>query len=325
LTQEKRAMKSTFSLLLIGLCVLLAALACQNNLEPVFPVDEVAPPVTTKPVTSTAPALPVTNVAALTAITPPPLTRFNCRIVKTIHKQGGVFTGPDPNPEVIIALGDTITAYRVVTTFYKYDEQGRISRITEGPPNTDFFKTFSYDKGAVYTERLTTMEGKGKFVEKDTILLNEQGLKKYKISKAFGVERLYDSDGYFIGHKGESRPTVLVENRNLTKDWAYFSDGQIISGVYEYDLNRPGLPNPLTYLGRSYPAVNQETKFTLYAQNSSDYRDGVLYTLHNYYKYDQYGRVSCWIRYSQYERGSNYYLGQYIGGLGITYYEYECP
>ena len=207
---------------------------------------------------------------------------------------------------------------------YKYDQQGRISLLWYETP-ADFKQTFIYAKNALYIETRFTNPDKKAVVEHDTITLNGQGLQLYLrgIMKS-PFERVYDADGYLVDINGYSRPLISVQNRNLVNEYDYFIDG-IQTRTYTYDLTQSGLYNKYQYLGKNYPSVNLETKMVLSIQNSALYREGPLYTIYSYYKYDQYGRITCRIRYSKDETNSGYPYRQDGGGLGVTYYEYECP
>ena len=314
-----------YLLALMGLGLLV--LACRHPTDPVAPYppshDWVAPPA---PPTVAAPPLPVTDVASLTSLTPPILTVPNCRIVKEVNKEAfdAPATNPDPDPEIIVIDGQRIKVSHLDTKYYTYDKQGRISRMTYGgAANAAIYKSFRYEKGVMYTEETNNRTGVGLVLQRDTILLNEQGYQRYDRNLVRSYERLYDAEGYFIGYKDEGRQRVLVENRNKVKSWDYSLSGAIeLTYTYLYDLTRPGLPNKFQYLGKNYPSVNLKTNLLFTNQSYNAYRYGLLRTTSYYYKYDLQGRIIAEIAYNKNEPGTGYYLGV---RLGITYYEYECP
>ena len=323
--QPKRnelTMKTTMLYSLLFLTMLGVGIGCKKDVVEQKPPVVVSPPTstTTPPSATTAAALPTTDVASLTAIIPPVLTLPNCRIVRETYKEGEAKTMP--NPEVILVDGKKLTVYQLTVTNYKYDQQGRVIRLWQEAPS-DYDRNFIYKDNLLRIINRFTQQDKQINIQQDSILLNEKGLKKYRSNGVSSLERLYDSEGYFIGYKEETRPEVLVKNRNYTQFWDYTEGVQ--TGVYEYDLTRPGLPNKYAYLGKSWPAVNLEVKYTLSSKGSELYRDGPLYVIYTYYKYDQFGRISCRIRYSKDEARSGYPYRQDGGGIGVTYYEYECP
>ena len=315
-----------YLLALVGLGLLV--LACRHPTDPVAPYppshDWVAPPASA---TVAAPPLPLTDVASLTSLTPPLLTVPNCRIVKERRKEAFLPVDAAYDPENILIDGKMITVTGLITTNYTYDEQGRISRITYGgAANAALYKSFRYEKGVMYTEEMQNWADKGLLLQKDTILLNEQGYQRYDKNLVRSFERLYDAEGYFIGYKGEEQPTLLVENRNKVKSWNYSLSGAIeLTYTYSYDLTRPGLPNKFQYLGKSYPSVNLKTNLLFTNQSYNAYRYGLLSTTSYYYKYDPQGRIIAEIAHDKLEPGTGFYLVTHGGGLSITYYEYECP
>jgi hypothetical protein len=322
-------MKPAFFYLLSIVVLLGVAWGCENNAQPVF-VDEPLPaptqPTPTKPTAST---LPITNVASWTAITPPPLTKPNCRISRITTKEVG-YSAPDPAPELIVVGRDTARVTRKQTEYFAYDTQGRVTRIDDDPVSPRWYTRFRYAPGAMYRERNGTINGEYRIVT-DTIALNEQGYQRYPQEPAhvkpttLSIEQLYDADGYFIGYKGQGVIGTTVENRNRVKTWQDYNSGGRITVSFYYDLSQLAIPNPLTYRGRSYPALNLETGYELHSKNDYYHLDGLLQTIRHYYRYDAYGRVVARVSQARANPANNFSTGPYGGDLQITYYEYECP
>jgi hypothetical protein len=331
-------MKTTILYSLVLLTMLGIGLSCKKVIE------EVKPPVVTKPGSSTTPTsttpvatTPTTTTPTVPTITIPdtptanydnvPQPPANCRIVRTTYKTV-IYQGPIIDREVITIDGKTFVVSTTAKTTYSYDNQGRLVKDRQerwlGKVDSVTYQYFS--------DKIISRQNQYQYTEKkyysrtDTLVLNAQGL---AISKPGSyLKGTFDTNNFLI--KGEtvrdgytlSLITQSITNGNIQtkEDYQFGETGTIIS-TYSYYLTRPNLPTLTTFYGKSSKNLPAKMLISGYGSIAGD---GLKYVVVYFYEFDSIGRIKRRIAYGI-RLNDKWWYEFDTDGIGITDYEYECP
>ncbi len=241
-----------------------------------------------------------------------PINLATCRIVKETYKSVG--TVSNSPAEVIKLEGKTFTVDLASSTYYTYDEKGRLVLEKYSPPNEDFYIRYTYRENAIDVEQRTRFNDK--IVTKQVrVLLNNQGL---------DVSNQYDRDGYPIDSTyADGLVHIRRQNGNTTEKWEYYQDLTLIE-KYKHDLYKANLPDRYPFTGKK--DKNLLTQVLIESPDATIYKPGTQYRVNYYYEFDSHGRVKRMVRIGN---ANDYKTGWPFskdgGHIGIFDYEYECP
>jgi hypothetical protein len=316
-------MKTTILYSFVLLTMLGIGFSCKKVIE------EVKPPVVTKPGSSTTPPVSTTPVATTpVSSTQPeqPMTELvwdeACQIVKTTYKEV-IDNGPYINPELITVGGKTFKVGLKTITNYKYDEKGRILSEIYGPDSDSTYRTYKYEGRRVYLYSLLFNGYNKKILRLDTIKLNSQGLSERNGENYFLVD--YDQDGYpisYVNFNGNYTGSVVMEQKNTIGVTVNYGT-PIGTFIYRftYDTTKLNLPVIKRYLGRE--SQNLPIQQITEVQKSLYYPNDLVAQINYYYQYDTQGRVKRRIAYER-PLNQSWIFGTFNGGIGVTDYEYAC-
>jgi hypothetical protein len=266
-----------------------------------------------------------------------PKSPADCRIIATVYKTTieGRESGPKYDLETIVLSDGRLTNIsKVITTFYKYDEEGRVIQQDKKWPNGDYRTTkYSYlsDRLAVNVDLFASLLSPTVRTSRDTVSLYPNGLRS-RVS-GVGVPYIkYNSDGQFQnGDLVKPSDSCRYENGNCTEKiqfaWWVQQDGRWIPTDYQliryrYDLTKPNIRPFLQFEGNS--SRNLPLTEHLEVKASTQFPDGLVYQKAYLYTFDKHGRVTRRIAH-----GKSLYRGWLIeddyNGVGVTDYIYECP
>jgi hypothetical protein len=305
-------MKTTILYSLVLLTMLGIGLSCKKVIE------EVTPPVVTKPGSSTTPTsttpvatTPTADTAWLAAYPP------GCRIVKTVYKGYFNSTSQRIDPEIItLDDGRKVEVSLFSTDYNKYDAQGRIFEIrTEYGNGRKFLDPFNYSNNMLIVKR-------NFLTYTDTLILNAAGFIKLK-SPNSTREIQYNQDGQVINKYASPGPELANRYENGNLIWEadiqrsdYIADQTV---TYKYDLTHANLPVIYQYYGKS----SRNLPIEALRNACCDFGGALVYRKTFTYTFDERGRVKRRVTHGT---GYNQWLiTDDPGGIGVTDYEYECP
>jgi hypothetical protein len=305
-------MKTTILYSLVLLTMLGIGLSCKKVIE------EVKPPVVTKPGSSTTPTSTTPVVMA------PDLINKNCRyplqnlIVKVVtwEESGQVFK--DIPPKEFEIGGKKRMLNRKRETSYIYDTNRKL--VMEFNIYSDpAFDTVRYTYTSNYFSRHVSYYFNKKLarVQKDSVSLDRNG---FPLKTFDGENILYGIDGYIISISSKDNKSLNVKNGNITKRIisALEGSGNIIIS-YDYDSTQIMLPTP--FIG--YSSKNQVLQETISLDGPAPYYLGDVYK--NIYEYKISNPNSA---YSVAKYGirlePNYTIWPFDTKPTVTEYHYQC-
>jgi hypothetical protein len=325
------AMKTTILYSVVLLTMLGIGLSCKKVIE------EVKPPVVTKPGSSTQPTsttpvatTPTADTAWLSAYPP------GCQLVKTVYKPSATGRSSVLDMETIkLDDGQNVKISVLSTSYYKYDGQGRIVEVKDVLADSNFYWLYKFN----YKETILTLEttftsrkeNKTDITPIDTMVLYPNGfIRHYRIG-TIGPGRQYNQDGQLINKYGSTVTELANRYENGNLIWESAIQRLIyLNGVrtettdqtveYKYDLTHANLPVIYQYEGKL--SRNLPIESNRYA--CCDFGGALVYRETLTYTFDERGRVKRRVRHGT---GYNQWLIiPDVDGVGVTDYEYgNCP
>jgi len=187
------------------------------------------------------------------------------------------------DPEKTVTLNGTSVGLRWrLKNDYSYDELNRLSQQKTTLWNSNYWEQLSYQYTPDLVQRYQNADSKDLV---NVLLLNEKGFIK---GNQEPDEYVYDADGFLISYKGNGQQdTYTVKDGNVVARETIFNSGMIQRNTYEYDLNRPSVPSPLTFRGQQ--SRNLLIKQTLVVTSTAS-PDTQTTVFRYYYDTDSQGR-----------------------------------
>ncbi|MGM9507099.1 hypothetical protein ACS5NO_05215 [Larkinella sp. GY13] len=185
---------------------------------------------------------------------------------------------------------------------YEYDANGKVLKTEDNTPSDKYTTYYEYLPNQINT-RETAFKRSNDILTTHT--LNNQGLvtnTSFEYGAFVASTPTYDENGYVVERKnssGESIKYTIKNGNTIKKEFAGAST------VYEYDLSRPNLPNPLPFFGK-------ENRNLLVKESTSTETSHIEYK----YLFDNDGRVKRMI--TKVISGGESFV------QGFTDYEYSC-
>ncbi|WP_338876569.1 hypothetical protein WBJ53_13040 [Spirosoma sp. SC4-14] len=187
------------------------------------------------------------------------------------------------DPEKTVTLNGTSVGLRWrLKNDYSYDELNRLIQQKTTLWNTNYWEQLSYRYTPDLVQRYQNADSKDLV---NVLLLNEKGFLK---GNQEPDEYVYDADGFLISYKGNGQQdTYTVKDGNVIARETVFDSGMIQRNTYEYNLTKPSVPSPLTFLGQH--SRNLLVKQTLVV-TSATLLDAQTTIFRYYYDNDSQGR-----------------------------------
>jgi hypothetical protein len=274
--QRKRLMKTTILYSLVLLTMLGIGLSCKKVIE------EVKPPVVTKPGSSTQP----------TSTTP---VSANNRIVRMVFKEERKQIFENVPPEPVVINGKLVFVNKKSETTYFYDGSNRLVLEVSLLSDTRVDSTrFYYYPSFVISAGYGYDNGKlgGKRI--DTVIVDGNGFMK----QFSGVNYVRDKHGYILQMQAKFSKSIEVVDGNIIKviSSALEGNGNFIQ-IYEYDSTRYTQLPPRAFLG--YDSKNLALVETISEDRGTSNSTWAIYIRGSNYVFDSQGRIIQKIGYAQ--------------------------